>query len=140
MDFVTAYPSEDMLTVFKEQTNIYIPSIYYFKEDAAMIVEPTQIIGNVVRRTEGEQIVLKACNRCSRYLPIDILDERNHLSFSNHCAQKVCTDNAFSKYEIDNVSLQEIDEIIIAKGKITEKNNKPSNISRAWLPTRVPGL
>ena len=28
---------------------------------------------------------LKSCNRCGRLLPINVLDEQFHLSFSNHC-------------------------------------------------------
>jgi hypothetical protein len=31
------------------------------------------------------QIPLKACNRCARFLPINLYDEQKHLSFSNHC-------------------------------------------------------
>lgn len=38
-----------------------------------------------LRRTAGREMVLKSCNRCGRFLPINIGDERAHLSFSNHC-------------------------------------------------------
>ncbi|MCX5618673.1 hypothetical protein NQF86_08375 [Bombella sp. TMW 2.2543] len=39
---------------------------------------------------EKHEIILKSCNRCGRYLPINIggengQNERNHLSFTNHC-------------------------------------------------------
>lgn len=30
-------------------------------------------------------LLLKSCNRCGRYLPINFPAERNHLSFTNHC-------------------------------------------------------
>lgn len=30
-------------------------------------------------------LILKSCNRCGRYLPINFPTERNHLSFTNHC-------------------------------------------------------
>ena len=30
-------------------------------------------------------LYLKTCNRCARYLPINVQDERHTLSFSNHC-------------------------------------------------------
>lgn len=34
----------------------------------------------------GEHIlILKSCNRCGRYLPINVPAERDQLSFSNHC-------------------------------------------------------
>jgi hypothetical protein len=31
------------------------------------------------------RISLKSCNRCGRFLPINLDDEQKHLSFSNHC-------------------------------------------------------
>lgn len=34
---------------------------------------------------EDTDLILKSCNRCGRYLPINVPEERNHLSFSNHC-------------------------------------------------------
>lgn len=34
---------------------------------------------------EVADIVLKSCNRCARFLPINIDNERHHLSFTNHC-------------------------------------------------------
>jgi hypothetical protein len=39
-----------------------------------------------LRRIHGRELVFKSCNRCGRFLPINIADERAHLSFSNHCA------------------------------------------------------
>jgi hypothetical protein len=32
-----------------------------------------------------QPLILKSCNRCGRYLPINVLVERDQLSFSNHC-------------------------------------------------------
>ncbi|MCC8991079.1 MAG: hypothetical protein LM514_00405, partial [Streptococcus sp.] len=32
-----------------------------------------------------QELILKSCNRCGRYLPINVPAERDHLSFSNHC-------------------------------------------------------
>jgi hypothetical protein len=37
-------------------------------------------------RTGDERVIfLKACNRCARFLPINLKNERIQLSFSNHC-------------------------------------------------------
>lgn len=36
-------------------------------------------------RANAVPLYLKSCNRCARFLPINIGDERNSLSFSNHC-------------------------------------------------------
>ena len=45
---------------------------------------------------DGDMISLKSCNRCARFLPINIHNERNHLSFSNHCvARAPCTHKGF---------------------------------------------
>ena len=37
-------------------------------------------------RTQGvSTLYLKSCNRCGRFLPVNVHNERAHLSFSNHC-------------------------------------------------------
>ena len=47
----------------------------------------------------GCAIVAKSCNRCSRFLPIDIENERNTLAYSNHCVSRApCEHSAFSRY------------------------------------------
>ncbi len=33
----------------------------------------------------SREIIVKSCNRCGRYLPINVKTERDQLSFSNHC-------------------------------------------------------
>lgn len=44
----------------------------------------------------GRYIVVKSCNRCNRFLPINLNDERNTLSFSNHCvATAPCKHSTF---------------------------------------------
>lgn len=48
--------------------------------------------------TKPTSIYLKSCNRCARFLPINIKDERYHLSFSSHCvANAPCTHTGFGK-------------------------------------------
>ena len=45
-------------------------------------------------------ISLKSCNRCGRYLPINIPDERKPLSFSNHCVaahRRPCSHATFGR-------------------------------------------
>jgi hypothetical protein len=41
------------------------------------------------------EIALKSCNRCGRFLPINVPNERQHLSFTNHCNSKICTHTTF---------------------------------------------
>ena len=102
LDSVTYYEEkENLYEFFNEQTELYLPEIYYLEHDEAFVVEA--IVDKEVKASLGETIVLKACNRCARFLPIDIDNERNALSFSNHCVKRApCVHNAFSKYLIDN--------------------------------------
>lgn len=55
-------------------------------------------------------IHLKSCNRCARFLPININDERYHLSFSSHCvANAPCTHTGFGKLKnIDTSSFLQL--------------------------------
>lgn len=48
-------------------------------------------------------IVLKSCNRCARFLPINLNDEQKHLSFSNHCKaahRRPCSHAGFGKLRV----------------------------------------
>lgn len=102
VDSVTYYEEKaDLFKHFNEQTQLYLPEIYYLEHDEAFVVEAD--IDKQVKTSLGESIVIKACNRCARFLPIDIDNERNKLSFSNHCVRKApCVHDAFSKYSIEN--------------------------------------
>jgi hypothetical protein len=57
----------------------------------ALFVDGTTIDGTVKvvapksSETGSHPLLLKSCNRCGRYLPINFPSERNHLSFTNHC-------------------------------------------------------
>jgi len=90
---------EDVKDIFYEKLSIYIPEISYEKFDKSLLIKPM----GKIQLSQGEPIIIKSCNRCSRFLPIDVLNERNTLSFSNHCVKKVpCTHNAFSTYAVLN--------------------------------------
>lgn len=43
------------------------------------------VAGHVGSRVPGRLLELKSCNRCGRFLPVNLVDERAHLSFSSHC-------------------------------------------------------
>lgn len=54
-------------------------------------------------------IHLKSCNRCARFLPININNERHHLSFSNHCVaehRRPCSHAGFGR--LRNIETDEI--------------------------------
>lgn len=91
------FKENEVENIFYEKIPIYIPEISYHKYDQIQLVQSNPKLNFF----EGEPIIIKSCNRCSRFLPIDALNERNTLSFSNHCVKKApCTHNAFSKYAI----------------------------------------
>lgn len=85
---------------FIQKTHLYKPDIYYLTHKS--LEDFTVFSPNSTSIIDSKSVVLKSCNRCSRYLPIDILNERNSLSFSNHCKLRApCTHNAFSRYRIE---------------------------------------
>lgn len=75
------------------------------------VVGNTEIICNSKPDHRYQELIyLKACNRCARFLPININNERLPLSFSNHCTENTapCTHSGFSnlKNPDTNDSLQ----------------------------------
>jgi hypothetical protein len=44
-----------------------------------------EIIVPLGEKSGEHELILKSCNRCGRYLPINVPMERNQLSFTNHC-------------------------------------------------------
>lgn len=63
--------------------NIFSPEgLFYSTAGAVTIASPTKAFPKPV------SISLKECNRCARYLPVNFDNERNTLSFSNHCIAK----------------------------------------------------
>ncbi|MBU1043878.1 MAG: hypothetical protein KJ915_05715 [Candidatus Omnitrophica bacterium] len=95
---------------YYEKTDLYRPDIYYlnptvfdYKKEHVEFLKPGFL-------------VCKSCNRCARFLPIDITNEINALGFSNHCKKKIpCTHNAFNRYRIENIENIKL---------IPSKNNK----------------
>jgi len=46
------------------------------------------VVDGPTAKGDAIPIVLKSCNRCARFLPVNIENERDTLSFSNHCVAK----------------------------------------------------
>lgn len=57
---------------------------FYGTEVHADVSDPT-LRGDGKQLQMVWEIHLKSCNRCARFLPINVGNERLHLSFSNHC-------------------------------------------------------
>lgn len=99
---ITEYKEkENYFNIYKEKTYLYKPDIYYLPFNEITDYKITS--SNKYSISEGDSVVFKSCNRCARYLPIDAHDERNSLSFSNHCKTKApCTHKAFSNYQVES--------------------------------------
>lgn len=95
----------DVSESFSEKTAIYIPEILYI-DPTVQTTKFNLSIGKIDIKSGGP-IICKSCNRCSRFLPIDIENGRNTLGFSNHCVSRApCTHSSFSRYRIEAAELQ----------------------------------
>lgn len=84
---------------FHQKTNMHIPYLYYLNTE--LPIEEYLVSGQEF--TQGRYIVLKSCNRCGRFLPINIYNEMNTLSFSLHCKKKApCVHASFRGYVLKN--------------------------------------
>ena len=75
-------------------------NMYLFAPEALFVTRPCELKETSPEYRVGDNksflIHLKSCNRCGRYLPINIKDERATLSFSNHCiARRPCVHKGF---------------------------------------------
>lgn len=87
----------------KTEKPVLLNNMYQFAPEANFYC----IEGNVQIETSFDinesaitSLYLKSCNRCARYLPININNERHHLSFSNHCVaehRRPCSHPGFGK-------------------------------------------
>ena len=85
---------------FHQKTSLCIPYLYYF--DATLPFE-TYLVNHGEDLEEGIPVVFKGCNRCSRYLPIQMENELQTMAFALHCKKRApCTHPTFSRYRIDN--------------------------------------
>jgi 5-methylcytosine-specific restriction endonuclease McrA len=74
------------------------PEAHFWKAQGQTVTELVDAELAIELDDVGEHITLKTCNRCARFLPINIDDERVPLSFSNHCiTPKPCSHSGFGK-------------------------------------------
>ena len=72
----------------------FSPEAHFFGIDGEVEIDAPGAEGKAVR------LHLKSCNRCARFLPINVDDELIHLSFSNHCKaehRRPCSHTGFGK-------------------------------------------
>lgn len=86
---------------FYQKTQMHIPYLYYLSTDLPF--SRYLVDGETYKFTVGKRVILKSCNRCGRFLPINIDDELKTLSFSLHCKKRApCVHSTFRAYEIQN--------------------------------------
>jgi len=67
----------------------YLQNMHTIMPEAGFYTESGEIqITNDIVSDSEDFFELKSCNRCARFLPINTHNEREHLSFSNHCVAK----------------------------------------------------
>lgn len=109
------YKSIDSMKLFRQKTSMHIPHIYYLN---TLLPITKYLIDNKKEFLTGNEVVLKSCNRCTRYLPINIDHEVNTLGFSLHCKKKApCSHSLFRSYKIDNI--EDLDEKNLTKDYIS---------------------
>ena len=83
---------------FNSKRKICFPEQFFF--DNSKKILPTDNISSF-------PLIVKSCNRCQRFLPINHISERKQLSFSNHCSSKApCKHGNFSNYKIENTFIR----------------------------------
>jgi hypothetical protein len=93
---------------FYQKTYMHIPYLYYFVSDLPF----NTYLVNDIKLLKGRRVVLKSCNRCGRYLPINIDDEMKTLSFSLHCKKRApCVHSTFRAYTITNIDVLKKDDL-----------------------------
>lgn len=87
---------------FEEGRPELFGNMYQFSPEALFIARPAELRESPpeyrVADAPDFTIHLKSCNRCGRYLPINVHDERATLSFSNHCVaahRRPCSHKGF---------------------------------------------
>ena len=85
-----------------ENRRVLLKNMYQIAPEGIFVSQPgvIQVVANAPVGTV--ELVSKSCNRCARFLPINIFDERAHLSFSSHCVAphlRPCSHSGFGKLQ-----------------------------------------
>lgn len=61
----------------------FSPEAHFFDDEGQITLSYHR--GATLADSTKATLHLKSCNRCARFLPINVSNERHHLSFTNHC-------------------------------------------------------
>lgn len=112
------FESEELETSFYQKTAMHIPYLYYLDTQLPL----DKYLANELPLERGRRVVLKSCNRCGRFLPINMDDEVNTLSFSLHCKKRApCVHSTFRAYTVLNsnsIEQKDYKDLNIENGKV----------------------
>ena len=83
---------------FKDARESVLRNLNTFSPEGLFITEEggVKITAPAPEMVAEKSITLKECNRCARYLPVNLDNERSTLAFSNHCiARSPCKHKGF---------------------------------------------
>ena len=85
---------------FADSRENVIKNIHKFAPEALFFETKGKVTTSLIGEDKEEAIFIKECNRCARFLPVNFDNERNTLSFSNHCvARRPCKHKGFGILE-----------------------------------------
>ena len=85
---------------FRQKTSMCIPYLYYLQTTLSF----STYLQETIELESGQLMVLKSCNRCGRYSPINIFDEMSTLAYSLHCKKRApCVHSTFRAYTVQNI-------------------------------------
>lgn len=102
----------DYLKAAKDEKPVLLKNMYQFSPEANFYINESEVKFESYESLKSElqdEIILKSCNRCGRYLPINTKNERLHLSFANHCVASTrlpCSHKLFS--QLKNIDSDEV--------------------------------
>lgn len=81
---------------FVDARHNVLKNIHTFAPEANFYTNVGEVVISGTAHEKAFSIVVKECNRCARFLPINLPVERHTLSFSNHCvAKRPCRHKGF---------------------------------------------
>lgn len=112
------FQNDSCAASFYKKTNMHVPYLYYLQT----LLPFSQYMINPPVFQSGRTVVMKSCNRCGRFLPINEDDEIRSLSFSLHCKKRApCVHSTFRAYKIQNydeLSSADLSKYDIEDGKV----------------------
>jgi hypothetical protein len=92
--------NDDRFRILMRNAADFAPEANFVSTEVHAPVSEPAVDGDAHLVENAGELYLKSCNRCARFLPINVDDERKALSFSNHCVaahRRPCSHAGFGK-------------------------------------------